>query len=213
MQLKDGDGTEIGCAAFEVKVSGGEAEGAGGGLLGSVEHAEASRKLGVQQQQQGQQTQQTQPSPQQPSKPQQPSQQQQRQPPQQQVEAASALAKLLASPSPAAPTPTAEQQKALLQAAYAEQPAWASLFSAWRRQQACQPQHGASSGAPQQACPATYVPPAYATPVEEGRRFNAFRASMLRLQGGKGGRQPTEPLADRHADKTLDEMRTFAHFA
>ena len=36
---------------------------------------------------------------------------------------------------------------------------------------------------------------------------------MLRLQGGKGGRQPTEALADRHADKTLDEMRTFAHFA
>jgi hypothetical protein len=67
---------------------------------------------------------------------------------------------------------------------------------------------------PNQACPASYVPPAYANPVEEGRRFVAFKATMLRLQGDKGGRQPTDaPVADQHADKTLDEMRTFAHFA
>jgi len=58
------------------------------------------------------------------------------------------------------------------------------------------------------------VPPPYANPAEEGRRFAAFKATVLRLQGGKGGgRQPTDALADEHADKTLDEMRTFAHFA
>ena len=58
------------------------------------------------------------------------------------------------------------------------------------------------------------MPPAYADPVEEGRRFAAFKATVLRLQGGKGGgRQPTGAVADEHADKMLDEMRTLAHFA
>ena len=58
------------------------------------------------------------------------------------------------------------------------------------------------------------MPPPYAGPVEEGRRFAAFNATVLRLQGGKwGGRQPTDALADEHADKTPDEMRTLAHFA
>ena len=93
LQIKDGDGTEIGCATFEVKVSGGEGEG----LLGSVERSEARRKLGAKQQppqpqpqpQPSQQQAQSQPAPQ-------PQRQPQRQPTQP-VEAASALARLLAA--------------------------------------------------------------------------------------------------------------------
>ena len=109
LQLKEGDGTEIGCATFEVKVS----DGDGGGLLGSVERSEASRKLGAKPQQpQQQQPQPTQQTSQQQAQSQPPPPAQRQQP---QIEAASALAKLLASPSPTAPAPTAEQHKALLQ--------------------------------------------------------------------------------------------------
>ena len=97
LQIKDGDGTEIGCATFEVKVSGGEGEG----LLGSVERSEARRELGAKQL--PPQPPQPPPQPQQ-QQPQQPQQQAQSQPqpqpqrqPTQPVEAASALARLLAA--------------------------------------------------------------------------------------------------------------------
>ena len=153
LQIKDGDGAEIGCASFDVKVGGAE----GGGLPGGGKHAEA-RQLGAREQQgqppvessqqqppqpQAQQAQQAQPAQQQQQRAQaQPAQ------PQQQVEAVSALAKLLAAPAPSAPAPTAEQHKALLAQAYAEQPAWAALFAAWRRQQACLPPRGSSVAPP-----------------------------------------------------------------
>ena len=79
-------------------------------------------------------------------------QQQQPQPQPQPVEAVSALARLLApAPSAAAPSaaaPIAEQHKALLAQAYAEQPAWAALFASWRRQQACQAPRGARVSPP-----------------------------------------------------------------
>ena len=62
------------------------------------------------------------------------------------------------------------------------------------------------------------------TPTHEERtpwiiRMHTNRCTIelncaLALQGGKGGgRQPADAVADEHADKTLDEMRTFAHFA
>ena len=43
LQIKDGDGAEIGCASFDVKVGGAE----GDGLPGGGEHAEARRQLGA----------------------------------------------------------------------------------------------------------------------------------------------------------------------
>jgi len=145
LQIKDGGGAEIGCASFDVKVGGAE----GGGLPGGGKHAEA-RQLGAREQQGQPPVESSQPQPQQAQQAQQQKQQAQAQPPQpqQQVEAVSALAKLLAAPAPSAPAPTAEQHKALLAQAYAEQPAWAALFAAWRRQQACLPPRGSSVAPP-----------------------------------------------------------------
>ena len=51
LQIKDGDGAEIGCASFDVKVGGAE----GGGLPGGGKHAEARRQLGAREQQAPQQ--------------------------------------------------------------------------------------------------------------------------------------------------------------
>lgn len=103
-----------------------------------------------------------------------------------QVEAPpSALSKLLSAPS----TEKADDLRAKLQDAYSEQPAWAKLFTAWRAQQQGKP--------------------AYASPLEEGKRFAAFKANLLRMEGTSARNY----LADKHADKTHDEMRTFAHFA
>ena len=51
LQIKDGDGAEIGCASFDVKVGGAE----GGGLPGGGKHAEARRQLGAREQQPPQQ--------------------------------------------------------------------------------------------------------------------------------------------------------------
>lgn len=105
-----------------------------------------------------------------------------------QVEPApSALSKLLSSPA----TASAAELAGKLQAAYKEQPQWAGLFRAWRAQQ-------------QAKTP-------YSSPAEEGRRFAAFKANMLRLDGMRGLMPP--PLADKHSDKTADELRTLGHFA
>merc|ERR1712216_1066575 len=86
-------------------------------------------------------------------------------------------------------TEKADDLRAKLQDAYSEQPAWAKLFTAWRAQQQGKP--------------------AYSSPLEEGKRFAAFKANLLRMEGTSARNY----LADKHADKTHDEMRTFAHFA
>lgn len=81
---------------------------------------------------------------------------------------------------------TEAEQREMLKAAYAEQPEWGRLFGAWREQ---------------------VKKPAYATAAEEGRRFANFKQAILRLDASKGAK------ADEHADKSADELRTFAHFA
>ena len=95
----------------------------------------------------------------------------------------SALASLLRAPAVGAPE---SEQREMLKAAYAEQPEWGRLFGAWRAQ---------------------VKKPAYATAAEEGRRFANFKQAILRLDAAKGAK------ADVHADKSADELRTFAHFA
>ena len=95
----------------------------------------------------------------------------------------SALASLLRAPAVGAPE---SEQREMLRAAYAEQPEWGRLFGAWRAQ---------------------VKKPAYATAAEEGRRFANFKQAILRLDAAKGAK------ADVHADKSADELRTFAHFA
>lgn len=105
-----------------------------------------------------------------------------------QVEPApSALTKLLSSPATASAAELAGQ----LQTAYKEQPQWAGLFQAWRAQQQAK------------------LP--YSSPAEEGRRFAAFKANIFRLDGMRGQMPP--PIADKHSDKTADELRTLGHFA
>jgi hypothetical protein len=102
------------------------------------------------------------------------------------VEAPSALSQLLAAPASTA----AEDGRRMLEAAYHDAPEWAGLFRAWQKQHST----------------------VYDSAVAEGQRFSTFMANIKRLQNSRG--QPGAQLvAGRHADKTADEMRTFAHFA
>merc|ERR1719502_1143234 len=100
----------------------------------------------------------------------------------------SALAKLLQAPQGSAEA----ELKAQLAEAYAEQPDWHALFDAWRAQ---------------------HKKPPYPSAAEEGRRFAAFKQSVLRLQAAGGKAPGGAALANEHSDKTLDELKSFAHFA
>jgi hypothetical protein len=76
-----------------------------------------------------------------------------------------------------------EVGRRMLDAAYREQPDWAGLFEAWKVQHKT----------------------LYDNAVTEGRHFRSFMINLKRMQ--------SSAIADRHADKSADELRTIAHFA